>query len=193
MALTRKMLKAMSIEDEKIEQIIEAHAETVDGLKEKLSGMQDQSSRIKELESELEKAGATDDWKERYEQEHADFEAFKAEQAKKAEEEQKAQLYRKLLVDAGVDPKRIDRIMKVTDLSDITVKDGELEGKAELSKAIESEWADFIRTETTQGVQVKTPPQSSGKTMTKADIMAIKDTQERQRAISENIELFGGN
>jgi hypothetical protein len=34
MALTRKMLKAMGIEEEKIEQIIEAHAETVDGLKE---------------------------------------------------------------------------------------------------------------------------------------------------------------
>ena len=31
--LTRKMLKAMNIEDEKIEQIIEAHTETVDALK----------------------------------------------------------------------------------------------------------------------------------------------------------------
>ena len=33
MALTRKMLKAMGIEDEKIDQIIEAHTETVDALK----------------------------------------------------------------------------------------------------------------------------------------------------------------
>ena len=33
MALTRKMLKAMGIEDDKIDQIIEAHTETVDGLK----------------------------------------------------------------------------------------------------------------------------------------------------------------
>ena len=36
MTLTRKMLKAMGIEEEKIDQIIEAHAETVDGLNEKL-------------------------------------------------------------------------------------------------------------------------------------------------------------
>ena len=33
MALTRKMLKAMGIEEDKIEQIIEAHSETVDSLK----------------------------------------------------------------------------------------------------------------------------------------------------------------
>lgn len=194
MALTRKMLKAMSIEDDKIEQIIEAHAETVDGLKEKLSAFQDQTERIRELESQIEKSGGTDDWKKRYEQEHADFEAFRAETAQKAEEEQKAALYRKLLIDAGVDQRRIDRIMRVSDLSKVTVKDGEIQDSEELTKAIKAEWADFIATETTQGVQVKTPPQSSGKTMTKADIMAIKDTQERQRAISDNIELFtGGN
>ena len=34
MALTRKMLKAMGIEDEKIDQIIEAHTETTDALKQ---------------------------------------------------------------------------------------------------------------------------------------------------------------
>ena len=33
MSLTRKMLKAMGIEEEKIDQIIEAHSETVDALK----------------------------------------------------------------------------------------------------------------------------------------------------------------
>ena len=194
MALTRKMLKAMSIEDDKIEQIIEAHAETVDGLKEKLSGMQDQASRIAELESQLEKASGGDDWKGRYEKEHAEFEDFKAKAAERESNEQKAALYRKLLVEAGVDPKRIDSIMRLTDLSEVTVKDGELEGREDLTKGIQKEWADFIATSTTQGVQVKTPPQSSGKTMTKADILAIKDTQERQRAISDNIELFtGGN
>lgn len=36
MALTRKMLKAMGIEDEKIDQIIEEHAESVNALKAKL-------------------------------------------------------------------------------------------------------------------------------------------------------------
>ena len=38
MALTRKMLKAMGIEDEKADEIIDAHAETVDALKQCIAG-----------------------------------------------------------------------------------------------------------------------------------------------------------
>lgn len=182
----------MSIEDEKIEQIIEAHAETVDALKEKLSGLQDQTSKVEELEKQLEKAGASDDWKERFEKERADFEAYKAEQAKKAEEEQKAQLYRGILINAGIDPKRVDSIMRVTDLSGVQMEDGKIVEESKLAEAVKADWADFIQSTTTRGVNVPTPPASSGKTMTKADIMAIKDTSERQRAISENIELFTG-
>ena len=34
MSLTRKMLRAMGIEDDKADQIIDAHAETVDALKQ---------------------------------------------------------------------------------------------------------------------------------------------------------------
>ncbi|MEE8717538.1 MAG: hypothetical protein SOI24_10925 [Coriobacteriales bacterium] len=37
MALTRKMLRAMGIEDEKADEIIEAHAETVDALKQRIA------------------------------------------------------------------------------------------------------------------------------------------------------------
>ena len=37
MALTRKMLRAMGIEDEKADEIIEAHAETVDALKQQIA------------------------------------------------------------------------------------------------------------------------------------------------------------
>ena len=39
MALTRKMLKALDIEGDKADQIIEAHTDTVDGLKEQLIWM----------------------------------------------------------------------------------------------------------------------------------------------------------
>lgn len=38
MPLTRKMLKAMGIEEDKIEQIIEAHADTVDALRDERDG-----------------------------------------------------------------------------------------------------------------------------------------------------------
>ena len=37
----------------------------------------------------------------------------------------------------------------------------------------------------------KTPPAGSGQTLTKVDIMKIKDTEERQKAIAANPQLFG--
>lgn len=43
-----------------------------------------------------------------------------------------------------------------------------------------------------QKITHKEPKTGGSKTVTKNDIMAIKDTAARQKAIAENIELFGG-
>lgn len=43
-----------------------------------------------------------------------------------------------------------------------------------------------------QKITHKEPKTGKSKTITKDDIMAIKDTAARQKAIAENIELFGG-
>ena len=55
MALTRKMLKAMSIEDEQIEQIIEAHAESTDALKASRDEYKAEAEKIPELQKEIDK------------------------------------------------------------------------------------------------------------------------------------------
>ncbi len=72
MALTRKMLKAMGIEEEKVDQIIEAHTETVDALKtqakeaeEKAKDVDKLQGRIDELEEEA-KDAKKDSWKVKY-------------------------------------------------------------------------------------------------------------------------------
>ena len=53
MSLTRKMLKAMGIEDEKIDQIIEAHTETVDGLKEQITQYKASAEKLPGVQKEL--------------------------------------------------------------------------------------------------------------------------------------------
>ena len=49
MALTRKFLAAFGIEADKVDQIIEAHVETVDGLKKEIADLKEQV----EIESEI--------------------------------------------------------------------------------------------------------------------------------------------
>ena len=78
MALTRKMLKAMGIEEEKIDQIIEAHTETVDSFKEKVSEYKDKAEKYDDVKKELDELKDGDnDWQKKYEKEHSDFEAYK--------------------------------------------------------------------------------------------------------------------
>ena len=58
MALTRKFLKAMGIEDEKIDQIIEAHTETVSGLKDSLDKAEADAKALPDIQKELDAAKA---------------------------------------------------------------------------------------------------------------------------------------
>lgn len=164
MALTRKLLRSMGIEDEKIDQIIDAHAETVNALKDERDGLMDAADRLKKAEAELEelKAGPADDFKGKYEKEHADFEAFKADAAKAAADREKKSLYRRLLADAGVDPKRMDAVMRVADLSDIVVEDGAIKDADTVTEKVRGEWSDFIPATNTKPAKVDTPPAGGG-------------------------------
>jgi hypothetical protein len=59
-------------------------------------------------------------------------------------------------------------------------------------EGIKDEWADFITTQGTVGASTSTPPTNNGgTTMTRDEILAIKDTSARQQAIAEHHELFG--
>lgn len=190
--LTRKMLKAMGIEDEKIDEIIDAHTETVDGLKDSLKAAKADADKLKAVQKELDELKSTngDDYKAKYEKEHSDFDEYKKTVANEKATAEKRSLYRELLRECGVDAKRIDSVMKVADIDAAKVKDGKIENAEDLTKSIKSEWADFIATDTTRGANVQNPPSGSGTKKTKDEILAIKDTRERQQAIAENIDLF---
>lgn len=69
MALTRKMLKAMGIDDDKADEIIDAHAETVSSLKKQVDDARASSGNAEALQKEVNelkeqlKAAGTDEYK----------------------------------------------------------------------------------------------------------------------------------
>lgn len=198
MALTRKYLKEIGIESEKIDLIIEAHTDTVDALKDERDKYKENADKVKTLEKELEQAKAnaqTDsEWKEKYEKVNADFESYKSEQETKATKNAIKDAYRKLLKDAGVSEKRIDTVLKVTDLDSMSLdKEGKLNDSDKLTESIKNDWSDFIAVQHEHGAKTTTPPANDGgkNTMTKAEILGIKDTALRQKAIAENPQAFG--
>jgi hypothetical protein len=211
MALSRRMLSAMGLEADKIEQIIEAHTETVSGLKQQIADLGDDlakakesgtadSERLKDVQKELDtlKAQVAEDAKSRegkdYDALKKEFDDYKADIQAKAEKSAKEKAFRDLLSDMKVSDKGVSLILKYQGVNGIELdEDGKLKDAPALRKAVKEDWSDYIPTVETKGADTKTPPGSdsgAGK-MTKADIMKIKDTSERQKAIAENPELFG--
>lgn len=157
MALTIKMLKDLGIEQDAIEAIVKAHGDTVDALKAERDAALDRASIAEEKAGEAGKK-EIEELQGKLDAERAEFAEFKKSvDAEKADAE-KAQLYRKLLAEQGVDARRIDSIMRVTDLSEVSVKDGEIEDADKLAEGIRDTWADFIGTAKKKPSSVDTPP-----------------------------------
>lgn len=190
MALTRKMLKAMGIEDEKIDQIIDAHTETVDGLK----AYKADAEKLADVEKELEALKAKGDGglKQKYDDLKAEYEKYKAEVENAKALEAKKTAYKELIKDAGLSEKGAEKALKYAEWDKIEVEDGKIKDSKEHMKALKEEWAEYVVKENTEGASVTNPPANNGssKYSSKADIMKIKDTAERQKAIAENIDLF---
>ena len=199
MALTRKFLSALGIEDDKVDEIINAHTETVNALKEQRDSYKEEAEKLPNVQKELDDLKATaeksgeDAYKVKYEALKEDFDNFKKEQAAKETHARKESAYRNILQEAGVSEKRINAVLKVSDVDAIELDDeGKVKEADTLKKSIGEEWADFIVTTETKGATTATPPTGSGKVYkSKDEIMAIKDAKERQTAIAENHEMFG--
>ena len=200
MSLTRRALKAMGIDEEKIDEIISMHSETVDGLKSDVAKYKADAEALPEVQKQLEKAqadleaGKKDSWKVKYEAIKEEFEGYKTEQTKKESHAAKEKAYRALLQEAGVSEKRLESVLRVSDVDSVELDEkGTIKGADKLTESIKSEWADFITTTETRGAQTSNPPANGGTKLTKDEIFKIKDPVQRQNAIAENISLFNNN
>lgn len=202
MSLTRKSLEVMGIDENKIDQIIEMHRETVDALKadkekanEEAKKYKADSEKLAGVEKELadlrEKADKPDAYKEKYDKLKSEYDSYKGEVTAKETKAAKSKAYRDMLKEIGISDKRIDSVMKVADLDAIELEDGKIKGVEELKASAKEEWSDFIVSEGVKGAKTPTPPTNTGGGKTKEEIMKIKDSTERQKAIAENHQLFG--
>lgn len=185
-----------------VNEIIEGHTTSIEALREERDAYKEKAQKADDLQKQLEKAQkdlkeATSDeaeekYKTKYEMLKDEFKEYKKGIEEKATKENKAKAYREILKEAGISDKRIESVLKVSDVDSIEFDDdGNVKDKDELLKGIKEEWSDFIQTAGVQGAKTENPPANTGgQTMTKEDIMKIKDTSERQKAIKENIELF---
>ena len=212
MSLTRKMLRAMGIEDEKIDEIITAHSETVDALKEQRDQYKSDAEKytatakeLADLKEAAQKNGGSawevkyNAMKEEKEKVEKDFKAFKTQTEAAQTKAAKDKAYRAMLKEIGVSDKRIDAVMKVTDLDKIELDEqGSIKDVDTAKENAKAEWSDFIQTATEKGAVISTPPTNTGGGKSIKDIYAKDDhgryvltAEQRQKAIAENLTQKG--
>lgn len=202
MAFTRKFLSALGIEADKVDEIINAHIEVVDGLKEERDGFKADAEKLADVQKKLDKAneklakqgeGETV-LKEDFDKLQKEYDDYKADITAKETKRTKEHAVREFLKGVGVSEKRIDSVMKVTNLDDFELdKDGKIKDAEKHTEKAKAEWADFISTTTEKGANTANPPANNGggSTKTKEEIMSIKDGSVRRAEMAKHPELFG--
>ena len=99
MALTRKFLSALGIEADKVDEIINAHTETVDALKEQRDSYKADAEKLTAVQTELDKLkeeaakNGGDSYEVKYNALKEDFEKFKQDAANKETARQVREAY----------------------------------------------------------------------------------------------------
>lgn len=192
MGFTRSFLKALGLTDEQVTAAMDEHVSVTDALKKQRDEYKEQADRLQEAEKRLEEMKNGEDFRAKYESEHKAFEDYKADVVKKETQAKIEAAYRKLLADEKISAKRIDAVVRLTDFSGMKLdKDGNLAESEKLREEIKKDWGEYITETRERGAAVENPPQTGKPSKTKEEILAIRDTGERQKAIAENHELFG--
>lgn len=165
MALTRKFLEALGIEQAKIDEIISAHTEVTDSLKADRDSYKEKAEKYDQTKTELDKAKSEldkvnkDEYKNKYESLEAEFNKYKTDIAEKEVKGRKEEAYKKMLKEIGVNEKSIDAILKVKDLNTIKLDDkGEIVDVDTLKESEKKDWEGFIIESEVHGQNPSTPP-----------------------------------
>lgn len=185
MAFTRKFLSALGIEADKVDEIINAHIEVVDGLKEERDNYKKSAEKLDDVQKKLDDANAKLAKKgegetisrEDFEKLQREYDDYREKVSAKEVRTAKEHAFREVLKAVGVKNKRIDSIVKVTDIDGIELEEnGKIKESEKLMQTIKTEWTDFIEETNTSGANISNPPANNGKGVkTKEEIYKMEN------------------
>lgn len=165
MALTRKLLKGMGLTDEQVDTIIEAHTDTVDGLKGEIDRFKADAEKLPGVQSELDtlKQAGDGGWKEKHDAVQAKLTAL--EQSVEAEKTRTARetAARAYFESRGITGANLDIAMRGAgaEISGMELDGDKIRDTTALDALVGGVFSGLVVTQTTTGVQTSTPPANS--------------------------------
>ena len=165
MALTRKLLKGMGLTDEQVDTIIEAHTDTVDGLKEQVKTYKADAEKLPNVQKELDdlKAAGDGGFKEKFEKEHSDFENFKKTIQEKETKAAKESAAKAFFESKGITGNSLEIAMRGSSAEIAALElDGEkIKDSSALDALVNGTFKALVSTTTTKGANIPNPPVTS--------------------------------
>lgn len=193
MALTRKLLKGMGLTDEQVDTIIEAHTDTVDGLKADVTRYKADAEKLPGIQKQLDdlKAAGDGGYKEKYEKEHSAFEAFKTDITAKESKAAKEKAVRAYFESKNITGANLDLAMRGCgeEMAALELDGDKIKDTNSLDALVDGTYKSLVSKPAVR-LDMGARLNEGGKPMTKDEIMKITDRTERRAAIAANMDLF---
>lgn len=175
MALTRKLLKGMGLTDEQVDTIIEAHTDTVDGLKADISKYKADAEKLQGVQKELNdlKSAGDDGYKEKYDKEHKAFEDFKADVTRKEAKAAKEKAVRAYFENKNITGSNLDIAMRGCgeEMDALEMDGSNIKDTKSLDALIDGAYKGLVSTSIVKGSNPANPPVNTpAKTYSAAEI-----------------------
>lgn len=162
MALTRKLLKGMGLTDEQVDTIIEAHTDTVDGLKEQVKTYKADAEKLPNVQKELDdlKAAGDGGFKEKFEKEHSDFENFKKTIQEKETKAAKESAAKSFFESKGITGNSLEIAMRGSsaEIAALDLDGEKIKDSSALDALVNGTFKALVSTTTTKGANIPNPP-----------------------------------
>lgn len=198
MALTRRLLKGMGLTDEQMDTVIEAHTDTVNGLKADVEKYKADAEQLPKVQKELDtlKAAGDGGYQEKYEKVKKEFDDYKAEVSTKETKAAKEKAVRAYYESKGITGKSLDIAIRGSgaEIDALELDGDKIKDASALDELVKDTFSGLVTTTTREGANTATPPANTGGgKLTKADIYKKDDhgryvmsAAERQKALIEN-------
>lgn len=181
--LTRKFLRALGVEDDKIDEIVNAHQDTLEEIRTERDGLKESSGKLAQAQAEVIRLTEALEKAEKHGGDaakvQADFDAFRQQVEKEKTHTRKLRAYDALLKDAGVARDSFRQTLcKTADMEKIELDDkGAVKDAEALKERIRADYADFIGTVHNDPTPTITPPSGGGKTFTAEQIRGMSEEE----------------
>ena len=162
MSLTRKLLKGMGLTDEQVDTIIEAHTDTVDGLKEQVKTYKADAEKLPNVQKELDdlKAAGDGGWEEKAKDFEKKYNDLVAENKNKETKAAKESAAKAVFESKGITGNSLEIAMRGSsaEIAALDLDGEKIKDSSALDALVNGTFKALVSTTTTKGANIPNPP-----------------------------------